>query len=210
MREIAIVDDERVVLKSLEIGLKKSGYEVRTFMRAKAFLEYLNQDEPDMVLLDLLLPDGHGLEILKEIKRINRSIPTIIITAHGDIPSAVQAMKQGAFDYISKPFDLDVVEMLIAKACKERNLIREVEHHRNRSHQKTTLDDIIGESPAMQDLFAKVKRLGRVDATTVLILGESGTGKGSTRQGLSQSKQPAVSAVHRDQLRRPPRTPAGE
>lgn len=184
MREIAIVDDERVVLKSLEIGLKKSGYGVRTFMRAEAFLEYLNQDEPDMILLDLLLPDGHGLEILKEIKRINRNIPTIIITAHGDIPSAVQAMKQGAFDYISKPFDIDVVEMLIAKACKERNLIREVEHHRNRSHQKTTLNDIIGESTAMQALFAKVRRLGRVDATTVLILGESGTGKDQLAKAL--------------------------
>jgi two-component system, NtrC family, response regulator AtoC len=177
MTEIAIVDDEKVVLKSLQIGLSRCGYTVATFSNISTFTEYLKDNEPDMVFLDLQLPDGHGLEVLQDIMCVNRNIPTIIITAHGDITSAVQAMKLGAFDYISKPFDLDVIELLVVKACKERKLVREVEHHRNRSHQRTTVDDIIGNSPPMQELFAKMKQLGRVDATTVLLLGESGTGK---------------------------------
>ena len=106
MTEIAIVDDEKAVLNSLRIGLGKKGYTVRTFPLIKPFSDYLKDNEPDVVLLDLLLPDGHGLEVLPTL----RNIPTIIITAHGDIPSAVSAMKIGAFDYISKPFDLDVIE----------------------------------------------------------------------------------------------------
>lgn len=177
MTEIAIVDDEKVVLKSLQIGLARCGYTVVTFENKTSFMAYLQGNAPDIVILDLQLPDGHGLEILQDIRRLNPNTSTIIITAHGDIDSAVQAMKLGAFDYISKPFDLDVIEMLVAKACKELRLVREVEHHRNRSHQKTTLDNIIGNSPPMQQLFTKVHQLGQVDNTTVLLLGESGTGK---------------------------------
>ncbi|MEH0021473.1 MAG: sigma-54 dependent transcriptional regulator [Desulfobacter sp.] len=177
MSEIAIIDDEKAVLRSLEIGLAQSGHKVSTFERISTFKAYMKENEPDIVFLDLLLPDGHGLDLLPEIKKAGEDISVIIITAHGDIPSAVKAMKLGAFDYISKPFDLDVIEMLVEKSAKERRLIREVEHHRNRSHQKTTLKDIIGKSAPMQDMFAKVRRLSRVSATTVLILGESGTGK---------------------------------
>jgi two-component system, NtrC family, response regulator AtoC len=177
MPEIAIIDDEKVLLKSLQIGLQKSGYHVVTFPSAKEFADYLQKNEPDVVFLDLQLPDGYGLDILEIITAINPDIPTIIITAHGDIPSAVRAMKLGAFDYISKPFDLDVVEMLIVKACKKRKLVQEVQHHRNRSHRKTTLKNIIGQSHPMQELFQKVRRIGEAHATTVLILGESGTGK---------------------------------
>lgn len=177
MAEIAIVDDEKVLLKSLQIGLQKSGYRVVTFQSAKEFTVYLQNNEPDLVLLDLQLPDGYGLDILQTIVSINPHIPTIIITAHGDIPSAVRAMKLGAFDYISKPFDLDVIEMLVTKACKGRRLVQEVEHHRNRSHRTTTLSNIIGQSPPMQELFQKVRRIAEADATTVLLLGESGTGK---------------------------------
>ena len=177
MVEIAIVDDEKILLKSMQIGLQKSGHRVVTFPSAKEFTDYLQSNEPEMVFLDLQLPDGYGLDLLQSVVEINPHIPTIIITAHGDIPSAVRAMKLGAFDYISKPFDLDVVEMLIAKACKERRLAREVEHHRNRSHRKTTLENIIGQSPTMQEVFQKVRRITQADATTVLLLGESGTGK---------------------------------
>lgn len=177
MSDIAIVDDEKVVLSSLKIGLAQGGHNVSTFERISAFKAYLKDNEPEIVFLDLLLPDGHGLDLLPEIKKVSPDIAVIIITAHGDIPSAVKAIKLGAFDYISKPFDLEVIEMLVEKAAKEQRLIREVAHHRNRSHQKTTLADIIGESAPMQEIFSKVKRLSQVAATTVLILGESGTGK---------------------------------
>ena len=177
MVEIAIVDDETTLLKSLEIGLGQSGYQVKTFSRVGTFLAYFKENDPDMVFLDLHLPDGHGMDVLQTICGTSANVPVIIITAHGDIPSAVQAMRLGAFDYISKPFDLDVIEMVVEKAVKEGKLLREVLHHRNRAHRQTTLSDIIGESPAMQRLFSRIRRLGKVDTTTVLILGESGTGK---------------------------------
>ncbi len=177
MTEIAILDDEKIVLKSLKSGLQRSGYTVRTFSRVKTFAAYLKNNDPDVVFLDLVLPDGYGLDVLQTIIGKDYQIPTIIITAHGDVHSAVSAMKMGAFDYISKPFDLDVIEILVAKACKERKLIREVEHHRRRSHKRVVLDEIICNSPPMMEVFTKVRRLGRVDATTILILGESGTGK---------------------------------
>jgi two-component system response regulator AtoC len=177
MVEIAIIDDEQLLLKSLRIGLSEKGFAVRTFSLVKPFLSYLKDNEPDVVFLDLLLPDGYGLDVLADILRKDQCIPTIIITAHGDVPSAVRAMKNGAFDFIGKPIDLDMIKMLISKACKERRLVREVVHHRNRSHKEITLADIIGESESMKNIFAKVKQISQVGVTTVLLQGESGTGK---------------------------------
>lgn len=177
MAEIAIVDDEKVLVNSLRIGLTRKGYQVRPFEAAQPFLSYLRGSEPDVIFLDLHLPDIHGLEVLKKIKQVNPHIPTIIITAHGDVPSAVNAMKSGAFDYVGKPFDIEEIELLIQKALKETRLTQEIVHHRLRSHQSVRLDNIVGTSPAMQAVFETVTKLFQIDATTVLLLGESGTGK---------------------------------
>ncbi len=177
MPEIAIVDDEKVLVNSLRIGLTQKGHHVKTFGEAQSFVTYLGNSEPDVIFLDLHLPDTHGLEVLKKIKQINPHIPTIIITAHGDVPSAVNAMKIGAFDYLGKPFDIQEIELLIQKALKEARLAQEIAHHRLRSHQSVQLGSIIGASPAMQILFDTITKLCRVDATTVLLRGESGTGK---------------------------------
>jgi two-component system response regulator AtoC len=177
MAEIAIIDDEKVLVNSLRIGLSKKGFTVHPFYEAKPFLGYLNSNEPDVVFLDLQLPDIHGLEVLRTIKQTNRHIPTIIITAHGNIQSAVQAMKTGAFDYISKPFELEEIEILIKRALSEIRLVSEIEHHRARSYRTVRLENIIGKSPAMLELYETVKKLTAIDTTTVLIRGESGTGK---------------------------------
>jgi two-component system response regulator AtoC len=177
MAEIAIVDDEKVLVNSLRIGLTKRGHKIHPFYEAGGFLSYLVINEPDLIFLDLRLPDMNGLEVLRQIKQMNRQIPTIIITAHGDIQSAVQAMKTGAFDYLNKPFDMQEIELVIKKALDEVQLVKEVEHLRQRSFKKVVLENIIGDSPPMLELFNTVKKLGSVKTTTVLIRGESGTGK---------------------------------
>ena len=177
MAEIAIVDDEKVLVNSLRIGLTKRGHKIHPFYEAGGFLSYLVINEPDLIFLDLRLPDMNGLEVLRQIRQMNRQIPTIIITAHGDIQSAVQAMKTGAFDYLNKPFDMQEIELVIKKALDEVQLVKEVEHLRQRSFKKVVLENIIGDSPPMLELFNTVKKLGSVKTTTVLIRGESGTGK---------------------------------
>jgi two-component system response regulator AtoC len=177
MAEIAIVDDEKVLVNSLRIGLSGKGHGVHPFNAAQPFLEYLLLSEPDIVFLDLQLPDLHGLEVLGKIQQITRHIPTIIITAHGDVPTAVKAMKLGALDYVSKPFEIDEIELLIDKALKETRRSQEIAHHRRKAHQSIRLESIIGKSPAMQKVFNTVTKLCRIDATTVLLQGESGTGK---------------------------------
>ncbi|MBW1947429.1 MAG: sigma-54-dependent Fis family transcriptional regulator [Deltaproteobacteria bacterium] len=177
MAEIAVVDDERVLVDSLELELEGRGHTVRAFYRAAPFLDYIQSSEPDVVLLDLKLPDFNGLEVLERIKQTHRFIPTVIITAHGNLDSAIRAMRGGAFDYVNKPFDLDEIEIIIDKALKEIKLVREVEHHRRRAAQGVRPEDFIGSSPPVQRLMETVKKLSRVDNTTVLLRGESGTGK---------------------------------
>ncbi len=177
MAEIAVVDDERVLVDSLQLELEGRGHTVRAFYRAVPFLDYIHSSEPDVVLLDLQLPDLNGLEVLEHINKTHRFIPTIIITAHGNLDSAIQAMRGGAFDYVNKPFDLDEIDIIIDKALQEIKLVREVEHHRRRAAEGVRPEDFIGSSPPVRRLLETVKKLTQVDNTTVLLRGESGTGK---------------------------------
>ncbi|MGD8561770.1 MAG: sigma-54 dependent transcriptional regulator [Desulfarculaceae bacterium] len=178
MAEIAIVDDEKNLVNSLNLELTEMGHLVRPFLKAQPFLDYLKTTEPDLVFLDLKLPDINGLEVLHEVVNATSNyIPTIIITAHGNMESAIQALKGGAFDYINKPFDLDEISILIDKALKKVRLLREVEHRRERDYKGARLDQFIGSSPPVIRLLEMVQKLTAVDNTTVLLLGESGTGK---------------------------------
>jgi two-component system response regulator AtoC len=177
MAEIALVDDERVLVDSLSLELSERGHTVRPFYRADSFMDYIQANEPEVVLLDLRLPDLSGLEVLSRVKRIYPGIPVIIITAHGNVDTAIQAMKGGAFDYIKKPFDLDEMDILIDNALNKIKLLREVEHHRRRAAKQIRPEDFIGQSPPVQELMQTLRKLSQVDNTTVLLRGESGTGK---------------------------------
>jgi two-component system response regulator AtoC len=177
MAEIAIVDDEKVLVNSLKVGLRKKGHNVHPFYEARTFIEFIRFNEPDVVFLDLKLPDLDGLDVLHEINRAGKQGSTIIITAHGDIRSAVRCMQAGAYDFISKPFELEQIEILIEKVLSGRRLIKEIEHHRQRAHDRIHLGSIIGQSPPIRELKATIAKLQTIDNTTILIRGESGTGK---------------------------------
>lgn len=177
MSSIALVDDEKILVKSLTIELTKRGHEVFGFYDAATFLEYLRGCQPDITFLDLWLPDAYGLDVLDKIQAVNPEIPAIIITAHGNMESAIQAMKSGARDYLNKPFELEEIVLLIERTLRDARLLTEIEHRRERSYKSDRLENFVGESEAVQDLFRQVKTLAEIGQTTVLIQGESGTGK---------------------------------
>lgn len=177
MAEIAIVDDEKTLVHALKLEMTAMGHRVRDFDQAVPFLEYLRLNEPEMIFLDLRLPDLHGLEVLRKIKEVDRILPTVIMTAHGDMDSAIQALKGGAFDYINKPFDLDEIGILIDRGLKELKLLHEVNHYRKKAAENIGLGDFIGESAEIKKILKVIERLAGVEDTTILLLGESGTGK---------------------------------
>ncbi len=177
MVEIAILDDEKFLVDSLELEMTQMGHRVKPFYEARTFLDYIQVSEPDLVFLDLQLPDIHGMEVLHTIRQTLRSSLTIIMTAHGDMESAIQALKGGAFDYLNKPFELDEIGIIIERALNENKLLREVEHHRQRAASNTRLNDFIGSSKPVKKLHQIVAMLTSVDNTTILLHGASGTGK---------------------------------
>ena len=176
-QKILVVDDEHLIRWSLEQNLQKQGYEVLTAGSGEEALKLMREDAPDLVLLDIQLPGINGIEVLEKIKEIDEELIVIMITALGVLETAVKAMRMGAYDYISKPFNLDELAITIRKALETGELKREVAQLRSAQTQRYGVSNLIGESRHMQDVLAMVKKVAASDASTVLIQGESGTGK---------------------------------
>jgi two-component system response regulator AtoC len=176
MQKILIVEDEEIMRISLEDSLKADGYEVESYERGADGIDAFNNKKFSLVISDVRLPDITGLDILETIKRVDKTVPVIIMTAFGTIEDAVGAMKLGAFDYITKPFSLEEFMLFVRKAL-------EVKEHRDVSIKlKKELPEcqgyssIIGESDEMKRVFDLIGRVSQTDST-ILILGENGTGK---------------------------------
>src|SRR5438552_5918965 len=174
--DLLIVDDEASVRDFLSIVFEEDGWRVEMAATLDEGRAVLQKDEPDLVLCDLMLPDGSGLELLREIKSQNPSIAVIMITAHTSTKSAVDALKAGAFDYIAKPFDIDELKIIVRNAVERKELEDENLHLRTALEERFTFSNIIGRSTRMQDIFSVVQRIAKT-TSTVLISGESGTGK---------------------------------
>ncbi len=172
-RKILIADDEPNMIWALKKALVKEDYEIISAENGLEAVENF-KEEPDLVILDFKMPKMDGLEALKKIKEINNKVPVIMITAHGSADNAVEAMKLGALDYISKPFDIDELKVIIKKALEYKSLNEEVSYLRNRLDEEST--KIIFKSKSMEEVLKLVNKVAPTDATT-LILGESGTGK---------------------------------
>lgn len=175
--KILVIDDEKFITKNLQQHLEKEGCDVFTAESGEEGLEIFKSDAPDIVLLDLNMPGIGGIETLKTVKKLNSDTVVIIITAHGDIETAVSAIKLGAYDFMEKPFDLSRISVLINKAMETVHLKREVSFLREEKYDKYSFNNIIGESGAMQDVIELAKKVASSDANTILIQGESGTGK---------------------------------
>lgn len=172
-RKILIADDEPNMIWALKKALVKEGYEIISADNGENAVEKL-KEEPDLIIMDLKMPKMNGLEALKKIKELNPKIPVIMITAHGTTDTAVEAMKIGALDYISKPFDIEELRVIIKKALEYKSLNDEINYLRERLEKEST--KIIYKSKSMEDVLKLAYRVAPTDAT-VLVLGESGTGK---------------------------------
>ncbi|HHL71588.1 MAG TPA: sigma-54-dependent Fis family transcriptional regulator, partial [Bacteroidetes bacterium] len=174
---ILIVDDDKLVTWSLSRDFEREGCQIKTVGNGESALPALREFNPDLILLDLRLPGIDGLEVLKQIKAADSDVIVIMMTAYATVETAVQAVKLGALDFIKKPFTFDELKIIIERALRSRSLSREVANLRQHIKQKYGIHNIIGVSQQMQDVFALIRKIAQSDATTVLITGESGTGK---------------------------------
>ncbi|HEV2720767.1 MAG TPA: sigma-54 dependent transcriptional regulator [Thermoanaerobaculia bacterium] len=174
--DLLIVDDEASLRDFLSIVFEEEHCRVETAATIAEARAALQKREPDLVLCDLMLPDGSGLDFLRDVKAQNPSIAVIMITAHTSTKSAVEALKAGAHDYIAKPFDIDELKIIVNKAVERKELEDENIHLRTALEERHTFANIIGRSAKMQEIFGIVQRIART-TSTVLISGESGTGK---------------------------------
>jgi len=173
---LLIVDDEVSLRDFLTIVFEEEGWRVETAASIGEARAALQRAEPDLILCDLMLPDGSGLDLLRDAKAQNPSIAVIMITAHTSTKSAVEALKLGAFDYIAKPFDIDEMKIIVRNAVERKELEDENLHLRSALEERFTFANIIGRSARMQEIFSIVQRIAKT-MSTVLISGESGTGK---------------------------------
>ena len=173
--KLLVVDDEHLIRWSLEQNLKKQGYEVLTAGTGEDALRLVREEQPDLVLLDIQLPGISGIDVLEKIKEYDDDIIVVMVTAHGGLETAVNAMRLGAYDYISKPFNLDELSIVVRKALESSDLKQEVV--RLRTEAKKSAPNIIGESRQIKYLMDVLEKVARSVASTVLVQGESGTGK---------------------------------
>ncbi len=174
--KILLIDDSTEILENLSVYLVSEGYEITTASDGTTGISMLEKNFYDFILTDMKMPGADGLEVLKYAKEHSPESICIILTGYGTIKNAVEAMKNGAFDYLTKPVKLDEISITLKRALEYRNLKRENVNLRNQLRKKYQFKNIIGESPAMQEVFETVEKVADTDST-VLILGESGTGK---------------------------------
>ncbi len=177
MKNILIVDDEQSMCDFLSILLEKEGYGVNSTTNPVEAIQLIQNGEPvDMVISDLKMPEMSGLELLKQIKTFNPNIVVIMITAYASTENAIDAMKQGAYDYLTKPFKVDEIKIIVTKAFESLKLREENIFLKQEIKSRHRFDNIIGIAPKMVQVFERINRVADL-ASTILIRGESGTGK---------------------------------
>lgn len=182
--KIAIVDDEQDMRQSISQWLALSGFETETFAKAEDALKSIGPDFPGIVVTDIKMPGMDGMQFLKKIMSVDSSVPVIMITGHGDVPMAVEAMRIGAFDFLEKPFNPDKMTELSRKATMKRRLTLDARTLRKELSGGTTImKKLVGKSPQMERLREDILDLGQADGH-VLIEGETGTGKSTTAHAL--------------------------
>jgi two-component system response regulator PilR (NtrC family) len=173
---ILIVDDEEVLQDVLTVLIRKEGHRTLSALSGEEGLEVLEREEIDLVLLDLMLPGIHGMDVLREIRRRDPDQVVVMITAFSSIETAIQAMREGAFHYIPKPFKNEEVLLTIRKGLEQRRLASENRSLKEQLRQRFGFDNIIGKSKPMQQVYDLVQ-LAAPSRSNILVLGESGTGK---------------------------------
>ncbi|MGA9209003.1 MAG: response regulator, partial [Terriglobales bacterium] len=173
---ILVVDDEEIVIRSCLRILEGNGYEIDVAHDGHEALRKVESNTYDVMILDIMMPNLGGMEVLRRVKETHPDIDVIMITGLSQIETAVQAMKLGAFDYISKPFEPDELKLVVQRARERRQLLQENLNLKSAVSSKYRFDNIIGSSPPMQAVYRLVAQCAPTNST-VLLTGESGTGK---------------------------------
>jgi len=174
--KILVVDDEESMCRFMEIMLKKEGYSVSSSQDAASALEQIKSENYDLVIADLMMPEMSGIELLSLAKSVNPDLDFIMMTAFASVDSAIEALKKGAFDYITKPFKVDEIKIAVSKSLEQKKIVRENVQLKQELKVKSDFDSFVGNSPEIVKLKKMAERIARSDST-VLIEGESGTGK---------------------------------
>jgi two-component system response regulator HydG len=184
--KILVVDDEASHRKMIEAVLSDEGYEIKQAEDGQAAIEAVEKGFFDLILMDIRMARISGIEALKQIKEISSGIPIIIMTAYASVDSAVEALKSGAYDYLTKPLDIDELKILVEKALRFHQLEKENVYLKERLNDRFDFSNIIGRGPAMKTLFDTMALVAPSEAT-VLIFGESGTGKELIADAIHQN-----------------------
>jgi DNA-binding NtrC family response regulator len=174
--QILVIDDEAHNRQALTLLLSHSGYQVQSAVTGEEALEIMEKSPFEIIITDLFLPGVSGIDILKRVKEDSPYTSVILITGNASAETAVEAMKEGAFDYITKPFNFEKLKVIVAKAVEKSRLVAENLYLRQQLRGKYKFDNIIGNSLPMQQVFSRLERIVNTEST-ILILGESGTGK---------------------------------
>lgn len=174
--KIMIVEDDAKMRKAITAIMKKQGYDVVAAADGESGLERAQQNDYDLAIVDLKLPGIDGLEVLKRLKAKDRTISVVMVTAYATVDSAIEAMKEGAEDYIPKPFNLEEIRIVVAKVLEKRELLLKNKYLQGQLRDKYEFDNIIGESPRIREVLETIAKIA-ASKTTILIYGETGTGK---------------------------------
>ena len=174
--KILVVDDEAKMRRVLQMMLEENGCQVDLAEGAEKALSRMKEVTFSLIITDMKMPGMSGLQLLKEIKKLDEGIPVVVMTAYGTIPTAIEAMKAGAHDYVLKPFDMEEMKTVVEKALEREKLLRRSQYLQEELEAKYQFDNIVGESSKMKEVFRLISQVAPTKST-VLVSGESGTGK---------------------------------
>ena len=182
---ILIIEDDQDMGEMLDMGLSRRGFTSHSLLTGQAGIAAIPGDMPDAVLTDINLPDINGIQVCREVAEKWPEIPVIMMTAFGSLDTAIEAIRAGAYDFITKPLDMDLLALTLLRAVDHKNLKRQVQILSEKIERSHSFPELIGESPIMREFFARLQRLADAE-TSVLITGESGSGKEITARALHQ------------------------